>query len=116
MPVLDKDQIAERIALYQAYHDAVAKLDGLSAAMPEEAPARLVVTWGETPGRFTASEEAEEMEFAPRQRVRFVVQRTWASLRKAVMADAEKELADAEGAVLAFERGDEVRRGDDESE
>ncbi|MBI1316383.1 hypothetical protein GC167_05925 [bacterium] len=113
MPVLNQAQIAERIALYQAYHDAVAKLNGLAAALPEQPPERFVVTWGATPGKFTASEEAEEAEFAPRQRVRFVIQRAWSTLRKAVLADAEKELADAEGAVLAFERGDEVGKIDE---
>lgn len=105
MPVLNAQQLDERIALYKAYRDAVAKLDGLIAALPEECPKDLRVAWGFRDGE----SEADEIEFAPRARTRFIVQRAWGSLRKAVIADAEKELADAEQAVLKFEQGDEVQ-------
>lgn len=104
MPVLNAAQLDERIALYQTYRDAVAKLDGLIASLPEECPKDLRVAWGFQDG----ASEADEIEFAPRQRTRFVVKRAWPALRKAVIADAEKELADAEAAVLKFERGEEV--------
>lgn len=111
MPVLNAQQLDERIALYKTYRDAVAKLDGLIASLPEAAPEQLVVTWGvdlRRGGALTQSETDAEVAFAPRARVRFVTQRAWPALRKAVIADAEKELADAEQAVLAFERGEDV--------
>lgn len=105
MPALTAQQLDERIALYRAYRDAVAKLDGLISSLPEECPKDLRVGWGDVNVEPTTT---EEVAYAPRQRTRFIVQRAWPSLRKAVIADAEKELADAEAAVLAFERGDEV--------
>lgn len=105
MPVLNAQQLDERIALYTAYRAAVAKLDGLIAALPEECPKDLRVTWGDLN---VEAETNVEVEFAPRQRTRFIIQRAWGSLRKAVIADAEKELADAEQAVLKFEQGEDV--------
>lgn len=105
MPVLNAQQLDERIALYQAYRDAVAKLDGLAAALPVEPPSDLRITWGDLN---VESATEEEIQFAPRQRVRFIVKRAWKSLREATLKDAEKELADAEAAVLKFEQGDEV--------
>lgn len=98
MPLLTQEQIAERIALYQALSDAIAKLAALSAALPEEAPTDLAVSW---------YERVAETSDAP-DRVTFVVSRAWGALRKATLADAEKELADAEAAVLKFEAGEET--------
>jgi hypothetical protein len=96
MAVLTPAQIAERIALYERYAAAQAKLADIDANLPTEAPPSLAVTW--TRGSLT-EEEA---------RATFVVLRAWTPLRKAMLADAEKELADAEAAVLKFERGEEV--------
>lgn len=108
MPALSQADIAFRLELYKRYSDALELLAGMSAVMPEGPPAKLVVTWGERPGTFTPAEEAEEAQFAPRQRTRFVVQRAWAALRKAVLADAEKALADVERDVIKFEDGESV--------
>lgn len=94
MPLLSQEQIAERIELYKRYHEAISKLAITAAAMPEECPALSV--------------QSPELSPEAELRVAFVIRRAWPALRKAVLADAEKELADAEGAVLAFERGENV--------
>lgn len=93
MPLLNQEQIAERIALYQKLSGALARVAELDAALPAEAPEGMLLT------RLPAHVSA---------RCAFVVRRAWPSLRKAVMADAEKELAEAEAAVLKFEAGEEV--------
>lgn len=95
MPLLDQTQIAERIALYEKLSAAMLKLEALSTSLPEEAPSDLGVAWDR------GNEETE-------RRVTFVVSRAWGALRKATLADAEKELAEAEAAVLKFESGEEV--------
>lgn len=93
MALLSKEQIDERIALYQKLNDALKHFADLDAALPMEAPRDMLLT--QLPGYVSA-------------RCASVVRRAWPGLRKAVMADAEKELADAEALVLAFEAGEEV--------
>lgn len=95
MSVLNQEQIAERIALYQRYNEAITKLAQTTSQMPEAAPDDFIVA-------------CEGMEYNALNRTLFVIRRAWPSLRKAVLADAEKELADAEQAVLKFETGEEV--------
>lgn len=96
MPALDRQQIAERIALYERLREATDKFEIIEANLPVEAPVMLAVSW--VNGDMTEEEK----------RATFVVKRAWQPLRKAMLADAQKELDDAEAAVLAFERGDEV--------
>lgn len=112
MPALSKADVEFRLALYTRYNEALARFEGVNATMPEAPPEGLVVTWGERFGAYTDAELAEEETFAPRRRTKSVVSRTWGALRKAVLADSEKELAEAEEAVLAFERGDEVGKSE----
>lgn len=95
MPALTKEQIDERLNLYSAYRDALTKVEEVAAEMPEEFPSDFVLA-------------CESMNYGALNRAMFVVKRAWPSLRKAVLADAEKELALAEEAVVHFERGEEV--------
>lgn len=95
MAALSKEQIAERIALYERYNDAITKMAQVEAEMPEACPEDFVVA-------------SDAMSYNALNRTLFVVKRAWPALRSAVLADAKKELDDAEAAVLKFERGEEV--------
>lgn len=95
MALLTIEQIEERIALYRRYSDAQARLAKVAADVPETVPPQFNIEW-------------EMMTSDAVRRVEFVITRAWPALRKAVLADAQKELDDAEAAVHKFETGEIV--------
>ena len=103
MPLLTPEQIEERIALYERYAAALAKYATVERTVPVAFPRFIEFEW-----EYDAARTVGEAADAER-RVLFVMERTWPALRAAVLKDAKKELDEAEAAVVAFERGDEVK-------
>lgn len=97
MPLLTQEQIAERLALYTRYSEAIEKFEQVSGAMPDECPPDIELSC-----RSIMPHSMIE------RRVAFVVRRAWPALRKAVLADALKEVDEAEAAVRKFEAGEDT--------
>lgn len=96
--LLTPEEVEARLKLYTDLRDALNELNALQNSVPEVCPSDLEVI----SEKRLLSDDAE-------RRATFVVRRAWPALRKAMLADAQKKVDDAEAAVKAFEAGEEVK-------
>ena len=91
--LLSAEEIDARIKLYSDLREAMTEFIELEGQIPSEAPPGMMLT---------------QMAGNVSERAAFVISRAWPSLRKAMLADAQKKIDECEAAVRRFETGEET--------